>query len=147
MSEVQQIFAQGSSPLEGARGVSGFHDNAWALPTSSLVQCINPWAAVTIANSRDSKLPASTDRKDRGKQSWRDKGEKKPTTPALVRSDGFSKIPIGVLIVRHWPSKCTNIQCSLGRRLASLLQLDQSPACVAESLGDKIKAKAAVKKN
>lgn len=54
-------------------------DIAWALPTSSLIQSIDPWATVTIINSQD--------RKRRGKQSRMDKGEKRPTIPALVRSD------------------------------------------------------------
>jgi hypothetical protein len=63
--------------LEGGKGAwprQWVLDIAWALPTTSLIQSIDPWATVTIVN-----------RKRRGKAM--DKGEKRPTMPALVRTD------------------------------------------------------------
>jgi hypothetical protein len=91
--------------LEGGKGAwprQWVLDIAWALPTTSLIQSIDPWATATIVNSQG--------RKHRGKKSRMDKGEKRPTILVLVWSDAaFPRSPIGVTIVHHWHRKVLNV--------------------------------------
>jgi hypothetical protein len=45
-------------------------DIAWALPTTSLIQSIHPWATVTIVNSWDRTLPPQIGRAGGSKAEW-----------------------------------------------------------------------------